>query len=73
MVWISPADAKIRLLQQGELAWIDGPRRHELAVVQVDDSVPDGSVKLRDIAGVTVSERVVVTKPDLDSPPKSVG
>lgn len=73
MLWISPADATIRLLQQGELAWVDGPRRHELAVVQIDDSVPDGSVKLRDIAGVTVSERVVVTKPDLDSPRKNVG
>ncbi len=73
MVWIGPADAKIRLLQQGELAWIYGPRRHELAVVQIDESVPEGSVKLRDIAGVSVSERVVVTKPDLDTPRKSVG
>ncbi|MFN2603858.1 MAG: hypothetical protein ABR582_14035 [Gemmatimonadaceae bacterium] len=73
MLWISVADAKIRLLEQGELAWVAGPRRHDLAVVQIDDTVPEGSVKLRDIAGVTVSERVVVTKPDLDSPPKSVG
>jgi anaerobic selenocysteine-containing dehydrogenase len=73
MLWIGPTDAKIRLLEHGELAWVYGPRRHELAVVQIDDSVPDGSVKLRDIAGVSVSERVVVTKPDLDSPRKSVG
>jgi anaerobic selenocysteine-containing dehydrogenase len=73
MLWISPADAKIRLLEHGELAWVNGPRRHELAVVQIDDSVPDGSVKLRDIAGVSVSERVVVTKPDVDSPHRNVG
>jgi anaerobic selenocysteine-containing dehydrogenase len=68
MVWISPTDAKIRLLQQGELAWVEGPRRHELAEVVIDESVPDGSVKVRDIAGVTVTEHVVVSKPDLDSP-----
>jgi anaerobic selenocysteine-containing dehydrogenase len=68
MIWISPTDAKIRLLQQGELAWIQGPRRNELAIVVIDDSVPDGSVKVRDIAGVTVTEHVVVSKPDLDSP-----
>lgn len=73
MLWIGPTDAKFRLLEHGELAWVDGPRRHELAVVQIDDSVPEGSVKLRDIAGVSVSERVVVTKPDLDSPRKDVG
>jgi anaerobic selenocysteine-containing dehydrogenase len=68
MIWISPTDAKIRLLQDGELAWIQGPRRNELAVVVVDDAVPDGSIRARDIAGVTVTEHVVVSKPDLDSP-----
>lgn len=68
MIWISPTDAKIRLLQDGELAWIEGPRRNELAIVVIDDSVPDGSVRVRDIAGVTVTEHVVVSKPDLDSP-----
>src|SRR5205814_6144814 len=68
MLWISPADAKIRLLQQGELAWVYGPRRHELAVVQIDDSVPEGSVKLPAIAGVSVSARLVVTKSALGSP-----
>jgi anaerobic selenocysteine-containing dehydrogenase len=75
MVRISPADAKIRLLTDGELAWVQGPRRNELAVVAVDESVPDGSVVVRDIAGVALSERVVVTKPDFDNPPrgKTVG
>ena len=68
MVRISPTDARLRLLTAGELAWVEGPRRNELAVVVIDESVPDGSVIVRDIAGVAVSERVVVTKPDLDSP-----
>ena len=67
-IWISPTDARIRLLQEGELAWVEGPRRHELAVVEIDDAVPDGSVRVRDIAGVTVTEHVVVSKPDLDTP-----
>lgn len=69
MIRISPTDAKIRVLSEGELAWVQGPRRNQLAVVVIDESVPDGSVIVRDIAGVTLSERVVVTKPDLDSPP----
>jgi len=75
MIRLSPADAKIRLLTAGELAWVQGPRRNELAVVEIDDAVPDGSAVVRDIAGVALSERVVVTKPDLDTPPrgKSVG
>ena len=75
MIRLSTADAKIRLLTAGELAWVQGPRRHELAVVEIDDAVPDGSVVVRDVAGVALSERVVVSKPDLDTPPrgKSVG
>ena len=75
MIRLSPADAKIRLLIAGELAWVEGPRRNELAVVEVDEAVPDGSAVVRDIAGVALTERVVVTKPDLDTPPrgKTVG
>ena len=73
MIRLSPADARIRLLVAGELAWVQGPRRNELAVVEIDEKIPDGSLVARDIAGITVSERVVVTKPDLDSSPKKVG
>jgi hypothetical protein len=69
LIRLSPTDARIRLLAERELAWVQGPRRNELAVVEIDDGVPDGSVIVRDIGGVAVSERVVVTKPDLDSPP----
>ncbi|MEP6904441.1 MAG: hypothetical protein ABI875_00080 [Gemmatimonadales bacterium] len=73
MIRLSPTDARIRLLVAGELAWVQGPRRNELAVVEISEDIPDGSLVARDIAGITVSERVVVTKPDLDTSPKKVG
>ena len=64
---MSANEAKLRLLQDGELAWVHGPRRNELAVVVVDDTVPAGGVVARDIAGITVIDSVRITKPDLDS------
>ena len=60
-------EAKARLLVDGELAWVYGPRRQELATVVVDESVNRGDVILRDIAGAAPSELVRVVKPDLDS------
>ena len=66
-VRISPEDAQSRLLVDGELAWVYGPRRQELATVVVDESVKRGDVVLRDIAGASPSELVRVVKPDLDS------
>jgi len=66
-VRLSPADAEDRLLANGELAWIHGPRRQELAEVIVDPDVKRGDVVLRDVAGVSPSEIVRVVKPDLDS------
>jgi anaerobic selenocysteine-containing dehydrogenase len=66
-VRMSPEDAKARLLVDGELAWVYGPRRQELATVTVDESVKRGDVVLRDIAGASPSEIVRVVKPDLDS------
>jgi hypothetical protein len=62
-------EAALRLLTDGELAWVQGPRRQELATVVVDEGVPKGGVILRDIAGVGVSEIIRLTKPDLDRPP----
>ncbi|HEU4721678.1 MAG TPA: molybdopterin dinucleotide binding domain-containing protein [Gemmatimonadaceae bacterium] len=66
-VRLSPTEAQSRLLVDGELAWVYGPRRQELATVVVDDSVQRGDVVLRDIAGASPSELVRVVKPDLDS------
>lgn len=67
MIRMSAQEARLRLLQDGELAWVHGPRRNELAVVVIDDNVPAGGVVARDIAGITVVDSVRVTKPDLDS------
>jgi len=69
MVMMHPSDAKSRLLTDGELAWVYGPRRHELATVRVDteSTLRLGDVLLRDIAGASPSETVRVIKPDLDS------
>lgn len=66
-VRMHPDDAHTRLLVDGELAWIYGPRRQELATVKVDESMKRGDVGLRDVAGAAPSENVRVIKPDLDS------
>ena len=68
MVRLHPADARTRLLEDGELVWVYGPRRQELAVLEVDEAVPLGSVVARDILGVSPTERVRVVKPDVDAP-----
>lgn len=66
-VRLHPDDARARLLVEGELAWIYGPRRQELATVVFDESLHRGDVVLRDVAGASPSELVRVVKPDLDS------
>ena len=67
LVRINPEDASPRLLGDQELAWVYGPRRHELAEVRLDAAVPKGDVVVRDIAGVSISEMVRVVKPELNS------
>lgn len=66
---LNSEEARFRLILDGELVWIYGPRRHELAPVVIDDSVPRGGVVVRDIAGVTVTEIVRLVKPNLDARP----
>ena len=66
-VFMHPTDAKDRLLNDGELAWIYGPRRHELATVNLDANIRLGDVRLRDVIGASPSEVVRVIKPDLDT------
>ena len=66
-VFMHPDDARARLLTDGELAWVYGPRRHELATVRIEPGMRLGDVTVRDIAGVAPSEIVRVVKPDLDS------
>ena len=66
---LNAEEARFRLILDGELVWIYGPRRHELAPVVIDDTVPRGGVVVRDIAGVTVTEIVRLVKPNLDARP----
>jgi hypothetical protein len=67
-VRMNAQEAAIRLLIDGELVYIYGPRRHELALLRVDDDVPRGGVVVRDVAGVAPSEIVRVRKVDDDRP-----
>jgi hypothetical protein len=62
-------EARLRLLEDGELVWVYGPRRHELAALRVDDSLPRGAVVVRDILGVAPSEVVRIVKVDADARP----
>lgn len=63
-------EAGLRMLSDGEMAWLQGPRRQELVTVVVDDAVPKGGAVVRDVAGVVVSEIITLRKPDLDTPPR---
>ena len=62
------AEAALRMLSDGEMAWIQGPRRQEMVTVIIDDAVPRGGVVVRDVTGVAVSEIITLRKPDLDTP-----
>ncbi len=64
-------DALIRLLTDGELVRITGPRRSEYAPLVIDDTLPRGGVVVRDLAGVTITDIVRVFKADFDTPSKT--
>lgn len=68
-------DAALRAVVEGEFVWVYGPRRHDLAPVMIDDTVPRGGVVVRDLAGVTLSEIVRLVKATADRPvlPPSLG
>jgi len=68
MIRVRASEARVRLIDNGELVWVVGPRRQDLAILIIDDTIAEGSAILRDIAGVAVSESVTVVKPDLDTP-----
>jgi hypothetical protein len=67
MVKLHPDEARIRLMNDGELVWVYGPRRHDLATLALDETVPLGAAVARDIAGVAPSEIVRVVKHDFDA------
>ncbi|MEO7218845.1 MAG: hypothetical protein ABI026_11680 [Gemmatimonadaceae bacterium] len=67
-VRLSGVAARFRLLSEGELAWVRGARRQQLAEVVIDDTIPQHACILRDVPGVLAAESVTVVKPDLDTP-----
>ena len=67
VVRLHPSEARIRLMEDGELVWVYGPRRHELAVLEIDDAVPKGEAVARDVPGVAPSEIVRIVKHDFDA------
>jgi anaerobic selenocysteine-containing dehydrogenase len=67
MVFMNAKDASQRILTDGELAWVYGDKRHELATVKVDERVRYGDVILRDLIVAAPSGTVRVVKPDLDT------
>lgn len=69
MVRIRPDDARTRLIDDGELVWVYGPRRHELAPVVYDEALPRGGIVVRDLAGVAITEIVKLVKMDVDHRP----
>lgn len=67
LVRLHPSDALNRLVQDGELVWVYGPRRHDLAVLVVDATVGPGTIVARDISGIAPAETVRVVKHDFDA------
>jgi anaerobic selenocysteine-containing dehydrogenase len=70
-VRVNAGEARLRMVTDGELVWVHGPRRQELAPVRIDDSLPRGAAVVQDISGVTVSEIIRIVKPDLDRDPRA--
>ena len=69
LIRLRPDDARMRLIEDGELVWVYGPRRHELAPAVYDEALPKGGVVVRDLAGVAVTEIVRLVKMDIDHRP----
>ena len=67
LIRLHSTEARRRLVEDGELVWVYGPRRHELAVLIVDDAVSPGYVVARDILGVAPAEKVRIVKHDFDA------
>lgn len=67
-VQINSTEAGLRMVQSGELVWVEGPRRKEIAELIVNDEVPRGSLVARDIFGLSVTDVVRISKTDMDRP-----
>ena len=67
-VQVNSAEATLRMVQSGELVWVQGPRRNEVAELVVNDEVPRGGIFARDIVGLSVTDVVRLAKVDMDRP-----
>lgn len=67
-VQVNSAEAMLRMVQSGELVWVQGPRRNEVAELVVNDEVPRGGLFARDIVGLSVTDVVRLAKVDMDRP-----
>ena len=68
LIRLRPDEAKQRCIHAGELVWVYGPRRHDLAAVELDDGLPRGGVVVRDLAGLAPTEIVRLVKVSDDRP-----
>jgi anaerobic selenocysteine-containing dehydrogenase len=68
VVYMNSDEARLRLMQHGELVWVYGPRRHELVELRIDDELERGEAVLRDVAGASPTEIIRVIKVDTDTP-----
>jgi hypothetical protein len=66
---VRPDDAGIRGIADGDLVWIYGPRRHDLARAAIDDTLPRGGVVVRDVAGLAASEIIRIVRIDDEERP----
>lgn len=70
-VFVAPIEAERRGLADGELVFVTGPRRKELAELRIDAAVPEGGATVRDIAGLTVTEIIKLVRHDQDRGPQA--
>lgn len=70
-VQVNSLEAALRMVQSGELVWVNGPRRNEIAELVVNEDVPRGGVVARDIVGLSITDAVRISKTDLDRPRRS--
>ncbi len=68
LILLNAEEARLRMITDGELVWVYGPRRHDLTPAKIDDTVPRGGVIARDIAGLAPTEIVRLIKVDTDRP-----
>ena len=68
LVRVNADEARLRMITDGELVWVYGPRRHDLTPVKIDETVPRGGVVVRDVAGLAPSEIIRLVRMDTDRP-----